>query len=491
MPITNPLRIIGSMFVLVLVPLLPGCSPEGLAGNAQLPTGVPDPNSTHTPAGALAAYEGALLQLRTAVGGDPTGAFIAVSGLFTDELQSSNIGLAGYITDDQLVDSRVLPEYNGNGTDRTAIEVVDVYGLLQQVRGQAQEARGLLQAYAPKAPRALAGHLDALEGYADIFLADLFCSGIPLSTLDYGKDFTYQPGSSTQLVYQRAEALFDSALALVGDSARIVNMARVGKGRALLALGQYAAAATAVAQVPTDYQYVLQFNTALTSGGAGNNPISNQNFAYLDFGGSQGSGLTMVDREGENGLPFMSSSDPRSAWVANGTNSYGVPLARPAMYDPAGDSPIVMASGIEARLIEAEAALQAGSGDWLTTLNALRTDGTYSTQPDSANPAQTDTLWNAGTGGVAGLRPLTDPGDATARVRLLFDERGYWLFLTGHRQGDLRRLIRRYGLPQEQVYPVGPYPGAYNSYGTAVTAPIPGAERISNPMFKGCFNRSA
>jgi hypothetical protein len=86
---------------------------------------------------------------------------------------------------------------------------------------------------------------------------------------------------------------------------------------------------------------------------------------------------------------------------------------------------------------------------------------------------------------------LTDPGTAAGRVSLLFQERAYWLFLTGHRQGDLRRLVRQYGRSPNAVYPSGVYlaPGT-GFYGTDVTAPIPSSEYI-NPLFQGCQNRDA
>ena len=74
---------------------------------------------------------------------------------------------------------------------------------------------------------------------------------------------------------------------------------------------------------------------------------------------------------------------------------------------------------------------------------------------------------------------------------LLFRERAAWLFLTGPRQGDLRRLIRQYGRSAELLYPVGSYPGGVASYGGDVTAPIPAAERESNPHFTGCIDREA
>jgi hypothetical protein len=177
--------------------------------------------------------------------------------------------------------------------------------------------------------------------------------------------------------------------------------------------------------------------------------------------------------------------------VANGTNGNNVGLTRPAKYDLVGDSPVIVASSVEARLIQAEAALQTGSASWLTTLNSLRTDGTYDTMPDPSDPSKTDTLWHAGTGGVTGLAPLADPGTPNARVDLLFRERALWLFLTGERQGDLRRLIRQYGRQQQAVYPTGSYNGAFGTYGTDVTAPIPSAEQISNPLFTGCLSRGA
>jgi starch-binding outer membrane protein, SusD/RagB family len=482
---------LASLLAFLLAGGAAACSPDKLLGNQQLPPDVPDPAQTHTPAGALAAYNGAIVQLRTAFGGDAN-SFVPLGGLLTDELRSGDLGQIGSMSDPLLIDSRFMPEDPGIGNDTfTPTQVMLLYSLLQRTRGQAREARGALQAYAPNSA-ALVGHLDAVEGYADVMLADLFCSGVPLSTLDYGGDFTYASGSSTEEVYAHAVALLDSALTLATDSDRVMNLARVGKGRALLDLGQYAEAAAAVAGVPDEFRYTFDFSTTLSPGRSGS--TTNWSFVYPDFGGSlTGStvlSVTMVDGEGQNGLPYLTSGDPRSAWVNNGTNDYGLALTRPTRYAADGSTEIVLASGIEARLIEAEAALQAGNQSWLVALNALRTDGTFTTSPPD-EAGHVDTLWTAGRGGVAGLRPLEDPVAPDARVTLLFQERAYWLFLTGHRQGDLRRLIRQYGRQADSIYPTGPYPGAYNSYGTDVTAPIPGAERVRNPRFTGCRNREA
>ena len=133
-------------------------------------------------------------------------------------------------------------------------------------------------------------------------------------------------------------------------------------------------------------------------------------------------------------------------------------------------SPIVFSSGLEARLIEAEAALNANPNDaattgtgWLGILNALR-----ATQITPALPS------------------LADPGSAAARVDLVFRERAFWMYATGHRFGDMRRLVKRYGRAQASVYPIGLYKGG-NSYGTDVAFTMGLAEQ-ANPNVHTCTN---
>jgi hypothetical protein len=55
------------------------------------------------------------------------------------------------------------------------------------------------------------------------------------------------------------------------------------------------------------------------------------------------------------------------------------------------------------------------------------------------------------------------------------------MYLTSHRLGDLRRLVRQYGRGAETVFPTGAYhkPG---TYGADVNSPIPQAED-NNPEF--------
>src|SRR4030095_10592354 len=93
-------------------------------------------------------------------------------------------------------------------------------------------------------------------------------------------------------------------------------------------------------------------------------------------------------------------------------------------------SSVVLASGIEARLIQAEAQFRAGTpGPAMATLHAIRR--------------------------LARLAPLASPGNDVARTNLLFRERAFWMWGTAHRLGDMRRLVRQYSRTQNTVLPSG------------------------------------
>ncbi len=223
----------------------------GLTDEAPLPPDVQDPKTAQTPAGAVERYRATLNLLAPMFD-----SLLTMTGVLTDELASLPAPLNAVRSSYAALDSRHNLTAFGS-----------VYAALHRVRGEAQEARGFLQAFAPDSSPALVGHLYAVEGYAELFLADLFCSGIPLSRVDFGADYTLAAGSRTDDVYWHAVRLFDSALALAGDSARIHTLAAIGRGRGLLALGQFADAAEAVAAVPDGYAYQVVY-PSLVSGDA-------------------------------------------------------------------------------------------------------------------------------------------------------------------------------------------------------------------------------
>lgn len=451
-----------------LLCLVSGVACGDLAGTSTLPAGTKSPNAYNTPEGALGMYRGVKADLND----DAVSKIVLSSGALTDELSyeglgngPGSIGAIGDVLDERVLGEGAEAPVNAGSNTFIGIRTYGPYTALQTVRGSAAQAIGMLQTYAPKLSPALTGEMYAVQGYADLLLAELYCSGVPLSTLDFQSDFTYQAGSSQTAVYQHAVTLFDSAAAISSDSPSVQWFAKVAKGRALLDLGQYADAAAAVAGVPDSARYVAPVEWSK----------GDQGFLAFFF-------YTVPNREGGNGLPFSANTDARVHVTASGKNQFGVQMYKPDKYPLNATTPVVLASGIEARLIEAEAALHAGDAQWLTILNTLRTTCT--------DVATCPTPAPVGTGGIAGLPPLSDPGTDTARVSLLFAERAYWLFLTGHRQGDLRRLIRNYGREEETVYPTGPYYGGFGSYGTDVTLPIPVAE-LANPLFHGCFDREA
>jgi starch-binding outer membrane protein, SusD/RagB family len=338
-----------------------------------------------------------------------------------------------------------------------------VYVKWQDARYAAAVAIPAMRSFASVAMQPRVGEMFAMRGFAALRLAEDFCPGFPLHELAGFKP-AYGPPLTTDQAFERALADFDSALANAGDSVRIQNLARVERGRALLALGRFADAAQAVASVPTTYNENAIYSDAvefefeqfqLNAWGSKANMtlVTDQNYA-------------IANREGGNGMNFVTPADPRLALkFLRNSDRDGFALNVPLKY-PTVNSPIVIASGVEARLIEAEAALKAGGASWLTILNDLR-----ATRVTPAMP------------------PLTDPGNDAARVDLVFRERAFWLYGTGHRLGDLRRLIARYGRTAATVFPTGTYRLGGNYTTVTNMAFNPDLEMPFSPDVTGCTSR--
>jgi hypothetical protein len=147
---------------------------------------------------------------------------------------------------------------------------------------------------------------------------------------------------------------------------------------------------------------------------------------------------------------------------------------------------VTVGTGAEARLINAEAALQRGdTAGFLTQLNGLRTaPPSYFLVGDLTLQTQT----------IAPLAPLASPASPAAAITMLFNERAHWLWLTAHRLNDMRRLVRAvgvrggYGLAINSVFPTGPYFKNGLTYGNDVNLPVPVTEQ-NNPLFKQCLDR--
>lgn len=440
---------------------------------SRLPSGAVDPKYYNTPEAAqqMAAevrYEFQLYMID----------FFLESGHIADEFddQDSLKRIPGEFNEDLVLNQRYLPDEAIENTPLSrTISQVKSYGALQRIRSIASLARSALKVYAPESLPSERGEMYIYEAFANVMLADLYCSGIPLSTVDFDQDYTYRPGSSTLDVYQGAVSLFDSALTLTGQEPTITALAQVGKARALLALGRVSDAAQAVTGVPEGFRFSMPlFRGTVTT--PARLPTGN-NWPRIRILGSVG------DRKGEIGLPFVSARDPRILLQG--------PTTSQNWSSPQERTEIVIASYVEAKLIEAELLIHTGDEGFIDVLNDLRTDGTFTVDTND------DTVYNAGTGEVAGLPPLQDPAVGMipvgqtafdARIDLLMRERAFWLFFTGHRQGDLRRLVRNYDRSPEGLYPRGESRGGLGYFDIYIDVPIPNTERF-NPHFSGCLGR--
>ena len=349
-------------------------------------------------------------------------------------------------------------------------------------RGRAAAERAARKYVELESPNAI-GRAEALNlaGFAYIFFGENYCSGVPFSTLNDDQTITYGAPQTTQEMFETAIAQFDTAITVataVGGSnaTRFINAARIGRGHALINLGRFADAAAAVTGVAPEFKFDFQHSD--------NSARQNNGVWSLSINGGR---WGVADREGGSGLTFRSAPDVRVASrprsINNGNGFDGGPMFEALKY-PARTTAVTLADGVEAELIKAEAQLQAGNATgFVGTLNALR-----------ANAAVLTARGYTGT-----LPALADPGTAAGRQDLLFRERAYWLFLTAHRLGDMRRLIRQYSRGAETVFPTGSYfsNGRTTIYGTDTSFPIP-VEELNNPEveagppnLKGCLNRDA
>jgi len=406
------------------------------------PTNLVDNGQVATQASAVAMYQGAISNFAVAYGGSSTDAsFVVTSGLFGDEYTTNLSG--GYATRD--THNRTPALEDGQGP----------YEPLHGVRRSADEAIKYLTLYGGTAPKSYVGEMHALKGYVYLLLSELYCEGVPFGTLDT-KGLVVDGTPETRVeMNTHAIAQFDSAIAIAADSARILQLAAVGKGRAYLNLGDFANAKAAVASVPTSFSYMLTYGTGYATGNFMQGPLS---YPYY----------FMSDREGTNGLDYKTTPDVRMAKVMSVGQAFSAKF-------PTAASPIPLATGIEARLIEAEVALHDNDiPTWRTALNTLRA--------------------SASTPAIAALTAdSTTTASDTLRVNVMFRERAFWMYGTGHRAGDMRRLIRQYQRAPGTVFPVG----VLSVYGTSlayVTTPvidIPMAESVNNPKSHGCLNHDA
>ena len=429
-----------------------GCSRGDL-----LEVATPDqitPDMAASAVGANALRVSAVGNFAFFYGGDYGGSFHGVSitsGLLADEIEQARGGT-------EHVDSRAQNE--------ALNPLTTTWASVGQANTQLIRAIKALKQYAPEGTTTekntkatQIAQLYAFRGMLLTIVGEIYCNGVPIGDANDVAPKT-EILSNAQL-WTKALAQFDTAVTTLGSvsASDITNLVAVGRGRTYIDQGQFAQAATVVANVPTNFVYNVFYSTSTVI-----NAVYDWMNGTLNY--------APADKEGGNGLPFVSANDPRVTVIRN---SAGVPTPRAGQDGrnhftqtvfAKGDAPIALATGIEARLIEAEAALNAAPPDVVT----------YLAKVNAARATRTD------------LPALTDPGTQSGRVDQLMYERGFWFWGTSHRLGDMRRLIRQYGRGTESVYPTGPY-FAGGSYGTDI-ALVPSQAERNNLDYKGCTNQA-
>jgi hypothetical protein len=421
--------------------------------------------------GAQALYVGALgaLQGWTGGGGNTNSQNLWVyADLMTDEWKVTDT-----FTQRIDLDRRQIATLDAEVTGR--------YNTAQQSRGRYRDALNALKANLPAEPEKQAEMYFAM-GFEELNVSEMFCNGIP-----FGETVNGDPVYTTPLTnaegFQLAVAHLDSAITLAsGTSALAVKVktaAQIAKARAQVNLGQFDAAAATVAGVSTAYQYLMTFSQPTQS-----NAIWTVNATANSARIAVGDSVTLangVEVRIRNAIPFGSLNDPRVP-IVSGSSYKNIAQTGFDGQTPwvgqriwtARESPVVLVSGIDARLIEAEAKLQKNDiAGMMTILNALRA-GNLSIGPIT----------------VGTIAPLATPTTQAAATDLFFREKALWQFGRGTRLGDLRRLIRQYGRTEDNTFPEDGFHKTPFKFGDDVNMPVPDAEK-TNPNFKGCLDRKA
>lgn len=454
--------VVGTMLV---AGLISGCDPDRII-DVEDPDRLP-PDFLGDSASLPVVRAGVIRDFIVAYSGtDAQEGQILQAGLLADELYSS-----GTFPTRQEVDRRAMTADNGTNAD--------VFREMSRARRSAERGASLFAEFnGDPVERA---EVLALAGFSYIYFGENYCSGVPFSEFnEETDDFEFGNPLSTSEVFERALERFEEALPLAAGDERILNLVRVGQGRALVNLGRFAEAAAAVADVPVEFQYLIEHSSNTS---AQNNGVWNwsNNLGRWSVSDDQGIAYRTAFDDGDTRVPyFIAAAGPQRVGQRQAA------LRFQQMKYPTRESPVPVATGVEARLIEAEAALDAGqSGPWLSALNALRAQSELYACPEGAAGCENSTLGS-----------LADPGNADARAQLHFQERAKWLFLTSHRLGDMRRMIRQYGFAADDVFPSGPsatVPGTDGpiglnggqAWGNQVSLIVP-VDEENNPNYTAC-----
>ena len=267
----------------------------------------------------------------------------------------------------------------------------------------------------------------AYAGYAYVLFGESMCT----VAFDSG------PEQTTADAFQLAVDRFDQSLAAGGSDPQILNLARLGKARALLNLDMKPEAEAVAASVPADFVFQLEYSNL-------DNVTRNKTYEV----NHRDDDVTVG--EPYRNMTFGGVPDPRVAVTDKGVTGTGTTIEIwTADKYAAADSPIELATWEEAQLIMAEAALEDGRlQDAVDIINALHANVGL---PDFAS---------------------TDPAEILDQI---IYERSAELFLEGHHLQDLKRLNIPLDPPPGTNMPFG------GSFGDEICFELPAVEFLNNP----------
>jgi hypothetical protein len=376
------------------------------------------------PANAGLIVNGAVSDFECALG-----AYVVGMGLLSDEFEDAG-GAALFFDWDRRTQDPASGTYAVGNCLASQVSL-GIYRPLSTARYTADNALNLLQGWTDaQVPgrQSLIATAQAYSGYSRVFLGEGFCS----MAFDAGPELT--PAQ----VFAQAEAKFTDAIATAtaaGES-DLALMATVGRARARLNQNKLAEAAADAATVPVDFVWNANYNAAAFRS---QNQLNNMHFRTtniivsvpfrnLSFDGVPDPRLKVADAG-------KTSADPRrELWL---TSKY-----------PAQDSPIQLASGVEAQLILAEAV---GGAQAVQIINGLHAR--------------------------VGLPTTFNSSDPAAIQAQIIDERKREFFADGHRVYDILRFNLPLDPPAGAVSPQGGF------YGNQRCLPLPDVEKNNNPNF--------
>jgi hypothetical protein len=358
------------------------------------------------------------------------GAYTVGMGLLSDEFESAGGAALFFDWDRRTQDA-------SNGTYGTGDCLANQVSLgtwkpVSTARFTADNALALLNGWTDaQVPdrQALIATAQAYGGYSRILLGEGFCS----AAIDAGPELT--PAE----VFAQAEAKFSDAIAsATASQPDLALMARVGRARARLNQGNLTGAATDAQLVPIDFVWNANYSA---SAFRAQNQVTNMHFRTNNI----------IVSAGFRNLSFDGVPDPRPK-VADAGRPSADPLRRLWLTSkyPTQDSPIAMATGVEAQLILAEAQ---GGATAVGIINALHARV-----------------------GLPTTFASTDPAVIKAQI---IDERRREFFADGHRSYDILRYNLPLDPPAGTVHPQG------GNYGNQRCLPLPDIERNNNPNLGG------